>query len=122
MAAWFSILPDELSLVEVWLVRLFLFLAVATIGPWIALLVYDLFLFIWRAVTYDVPYLGGRARGRARPRAPSLSERPDGRPRIFSYSSPVRSGHGSESSAFSPEHSKKDPGSRRRHVGETAVT
>lgn len=37
---------------------------------------------------YDVPVIGGRARNRPRPRAPSLSERPNGRPRTFSLSIP----------------------------------
>ena len=35
-------------------------------------------------MTYEVPYFGGRARGRRRPRAPSLAERPNGLPRSFS--------------------------------------
>jgi hypothetical protein len=55
-----------------------------TIGPWAALLVYDLVLYIFRTVTYEIPVIGGRARGKARPRAPSLTERPTGRPRRFS--------------------------------------
>jgi len=37
---------------------------------------------------YDVPVIGGRARNRPRPRAPSLSERPNGRPRTFSIAIP----------------------------------
>ncbi len=37
---------------------------------------------------YDVPVIGGRARNRPRPRAPSLTERPNGRPRTFSVSIP----------------------------------
>lgn len=55
-----------------------------TIGPWAALLVYDLVLYIFRATTYEIPVVGGRARGRARPRAPSLTERPSGHRRRFS--------------------------------------
>jgi len=35
-------------------------------------------------MTYEVPYVGGRARGKQRPRAPSLAERPDGQPRRMS--------------------------------------
>ena len=61
-----------------------LFLGLISIGPWVAMLVYDLFLYVFRAVIYEVPVVGGRARGKARPRAPSLSERPSGRPRRFS--------------------------------------
>ena len=41
-------------------------------------------LFIVRTITYDIPYIGGRARNRPRPRAPSLSERPSGRSRTLS--------------------------------------
>lgn len=55
-----------------------------TIGPWAALLIYDLILYIVRAFTYEIPVIGGRARGKARPRAPSLTERPSGRRRRFS--------------------------------------
>ena len=60
-------------------------LAAITFGPWIALLVYDIILYIWRSATFDLPQIGGRARGqRQRPRAPSLKERPDGHKRRFS--------------------------------------
>lgn len=41
-------------------------------------------LFIIRTITYDIPYIGGRARNRPRPRAPSLSERPSGSARRLS--------------------------------------
>ena len=58
------------------------------IGPWALLLVYDAVLYIFRAATYDMPYIGGRARNRPRPRAPSLSERPSGRARTFSLTVP----------------------------------
>lgn len=61
-----------------------LFLAIVTFGPWIALLVYDIVLYLWRSATFDLPQIGGRARGRQRPRAPSLKERPDGHRRQFS--------------------------------------
>ena len=61
-----------------------LLLGICTIGPWALMLVYDLVLYIVRSITYEVPYFGGRARGRRRPRAPSLAERPNGRPRSFS--------------------------------------
>lgn len=61
-------------------------LGALAIGPWLLLLVYDLVLYIFRTTTYDIPYVGGRARNRPRPRAPSLSERPSGRPRSFSLS------------------------------------
>lgn len=50
-------------------------------APWILLIVYDFFTYAFRVITYEVPYVGGRARNRPRPRAPSLSERPDGEPR-----------------------------------------
>lgn len=63
-----------------------LLLGVATIGPWAVMIVYDLLLYIVRSITYEIPYFGGRARGRRRPRAPSLAERPNGRPRSFSIS------------------------------------
>ncbi|KAF1920832.1 hypothetical protein BDU57DRAFT_438849 [Ampelomyces quisqualis] len=79
-----SIVPESFAVVETWITRVFLFLGIVTIGPWAALLVYDLVLYIFRTATYKVPVVGGRARGKARPRAPSLTERPTGRPRRFS--------------------------------------
>ena len=56
-----------------------LLLAALTLGPWLLLLVYDVLLYLWRFVTYE---LHGR-RGR-RPRVPSLTERPEGHKRRFS--------------------------------------
>jgi microcystin-dependent protein len=46
--------------------------------------VYDVVLYLWRSATFELPQIGGRARGRQRPRAPSLKERPDGHRRRFS--------------------------------------
>jgi hypothetical protein len=47
-----------------------------------------MFLYLFRYATYEVPYIGGRARNRPRPRAPSLSERPSGKARRFSLTMP----------------------------------
>lgn len=41
-------------------------------------------LYIFRAAFYEIPYYGGRAQGKRRPRAPTLKERPNGRKRAFS--------------------------------------
>lgn len=57
-----------------------------TLGPWALFLISDLILYLIRAVAYEIPYFGGRTRGRQRPRAPSLVERPNGRRRTFSFS------------------------------------
>lgn len=57
---------------------------------------YDLLLYIVRAVAYEVSYFGGRARGRQKPRAPSLAERPSGKARTFSIGGPVTSGREGE--------------------------
>ncbi|KAF2687242.1 hypothetical protein K458DRAFT_401809 [Lentithecium fluviatile CBS 122367] len=79
-----SILPDQFVSVETWLTRFFLLMGVIMIGPWVCLLVYDLFLYIARSITHEIPVVGGRAQGKARPRAPSLTERPSGHRRKFS--------------------------------------
>lgn len=63
------------------------FLAIVTFGPWIAVLAYDVVLYLWRSATFELPQIGGRARGRQRPRAPSLKARPDGHRRRFSVAS-----------------------------------
>ncbi|KAF2500388.1 hypothetical protein BU16DRAFT_556856 [Lophium mytilinum] len=96
--ALFSILPDNLSAFETWTTRIFLFLAILTIGPWAALLIYDVFLYIWRALAYEIPVVGGRARGKARPRAPSLVARPNGHRRSFSIGRPSSRGNNSPAS------------------------
>jgi len=56
-------------------------MALFTIGPWALFLIYDVVLYFWRAIAYEIPVVGGRARGRERPRAPSLTERPGGETR-----------------------------------------
>ncbi|KAE9988732.1 hypothetical protein Vi05172_g989 [Venturia inaequalis] len=79
--AWFSLLPESLSAVEGWIKSFFIFMALFTIGPWALFFIYDIILYIWRAIAYEVPLVGGRATGRQRPRAPTLTERPDGETR-----------------------------------------
>ncbi|KAF1959548.1 hypothetical protein CC80DRAFT_501755 [Byssothecium circinans] len=79
-----SILPEEYMFVETWVGRLFFIFGVIVIGPWVFLMLYDLLLYLFRSATYEVPFIGGRARGKARPRAPSLTERPSGHRRKFS--------------------------------------
>lgn len=101
-----SILPASFSTVETWLTRIFvsvrahpffdlrtngytqLAFGLVMIGPWAVLVVYDLVLYTFRAITYEIPVVGGRARGKARPRAPSLTERPNGHRRRFSLAKP----------------------------------
>jgi len=70
--SWFSILPEDYAYIETWMIRIFILLGVLSMGPWALLIVYDLVLYLFRATTYDLPYVGGRARNRPRPRAPSL--------------------------------------------------
>lgn len=65
---------------------------------------YDIALYLWRTATFELPQVGGRARGRQRPRAPSLKERPDGHRRRFSLAGvpvpvPVTSDHQEADSA-----------------------
>ncbi|EEQ32752.1 conserved hypothetical protein [Microsporum canis CBS 113480] len=53
-------------------------------GPFLFFIAYDVILYIWRAATYEIPVIGGRARGRRRPVVPSFSETASGRRRAFS--------------------------------------
>ena len=110
--SWFSILPPQLATLETWLVRLFLLLALLTIGPWLVLIVYDFLLYLVRTLLFEVPYFGGRAQGASRPRLPSLSERPDGRPRKVSI---VRAGN----NGSPPRASERSPKRRRYNGPET---
>ncbi|KAJ5687744.1 hypothetical protein N7536_010363 [Penicillium majusculum] len=81
--AWYSILPSELTHLEIWAARIFFFLGIITIGPWAFLVFLDAIIWIYRLILWEVPWIGGRARGRQRPRAPSLNERPGGQRRAF---------------------------------------
>ncbi|CAG8940300.1 unnamed protein product [Penicillium salamii] len=107
--AWYSILPPELTHLESWVVSFFVsypyhrrrsnpfsmtqslmypgfpqfFLGVVTIGPWAFLVLLDATIWIYRMIIWDFPWIGGRARGRQRPRAPSLNARPGGQRRAF---------------------------------------
>lgn len=111
--AWYSILPSELTHLESWAARIFVsfpfplpplalspplhydavvdllpripqfFLGLITIGPWAFLVFLDAIIWIYRLILWEVPWIGGRARGRQRPRAPSLNERPGGQRRAF---------------------------------------
>lgn len=55
-----------------------------TIGPWAALVVFDIVFYIIRVIAYETPFIGGRAQGQRKPPAPTLTERPSGRRRAFS--------------------------------------
>ncbi|KAJ5722636.1 hypothetical protein N7488_000671 [Penicillium malachiteum] len=81
--AWYSILPPQLIQVESWAVRIFFLLGLITIVPWFALIIFDAALWLYRIILWELPWIGGRARGQQRPRAPSLNERPDGQRRVF---------------------------------------
>ncbi|KAJ5420662.1 hypothetical protein N7465_003181 [Penicillium sp. CMV-2018d] len=81
--AWYSILPSELTHLEIWAARIFFFLGLITIGPWAFLVFLDATIWLYRMILWEVPWIGGRARGRQRPRAPSLNERPGGQRRAF---------------------------------------
>ncbi|KAF2660494.1 hypothetical protein K491DRAFT_588926 [Lophiostoma macrostomum CBS 122681] len=111
-----SILPANLSFIETWITRLFLLLALLTFGPWAVLLIYDLLLYIVRSVTYNIPFVGGRARGKMRPRAPSLTERPSGHRRRFSLAR--RPEATSQSTAYSRQ---EKPDAQWRQVHEESV-
>ncbi|KAI5360981.1 hypothetical protein Slin15195_G088900 [Septoria linicola] len=86
----FSILPESLRTAELWISRACLLFALLLIGPWLFLIIYDILLYIWRTATYEIPVVGGRARGKQRPRAPSLTERPSGTKRRLSVISQPR--------------------------------
>lgn len=91
-----------------------LFLGLLAIGPWAALLIYDILLYLFRAGAHEIPVFGGRARGKARPRAPSLTERPSGRRREFSL-------RGFDKPVLGTGAAKADSqGARHRRIAETS--
>ncbi|KAK2732949.1 hypothetical protein FQN57_002434 [Myotisia sp. PD_48] len=106
-----GILADELGLAQYprqkarhnMLVMIDVILGTLTIGPWAFLILYDILLYIWRATTYEIPIIGGRARGRRRPIAPSLTERSNGRRRAFSMTGTEYDGSGGTANPDKPE-------------------
>ena len=72
------------------------FLGLITIGPWAFLVLLDATVWIYRLILWEVPYIGGRARGRQRPRAPSLNDRLGGQRRAFVLLGPETDTGGSE--------------------------
>ncbi|KAF3387229.1 hypothetical protein F1880_001034 [Penicillium rolfsii] len=111
--AWYSILPPQLIQVESWAVRIFFLLGLFTIGPWAALIIFDAVLYLYRMILWELPWIGGRAHGQQRPRAPSLQERPHGQRRAFGLRGVETDGvdsdsgkSGSASSSKSPERSQ----------------
>lgn len=59
------------------------FLGLITIGPWAFLVFLDAIIWLYRLILWEIPWIGGRAGGRQRPRALSLNERPGGQRRAF---------------------------------------
>ena len=81
-------------------------LGLITIIPWAALIFFDATFYLYNMILWEFPWIGGRARGHQRPRAPSLNERPDGQRRAFGLrgvetdtSDEHREWHGEEKSA-----------------------
>jgi hypothetical protein len=93
-------------------------MALLTIGPWALVFLYDLLLYLWRAIHYEIPFIGGRARGRARPRAPTLTERPSGDPRTLGLAG-ISSRVEDDAIGIAVGEEQSDGRPRRRHV-ETA--
>ncbi|ETI26045.1 hypothetical protein G647_02822 [Cladophialophora carrionii CBS 160.54] len=73
--AWYSILPSHLTTYETWIIRAFLILAILNMVPWILAILYDFLYYVCRQIWHEVPFIGGRAQGAQRPRAPSLRDR-----------------------------------------------
>ncbi|KAI9798171.1 MAG: hypothetical protein M1833_004920 [Piccolia ochrophora] len=113
--AWSSILPADYTFLETWAARIFILLGILTIGPWVIFVVFDFLLYVFRCVSYEIPFIGGRARGRQRPRAPSLKERPDGRPRSFSIAGAASTGT-DQSEKQRPERTQASDAQGDEHV------
>ncbi|KAE8557014.1 hypothetical protein TMatcc_004439 [Talaromyces marneffei ATCC 18224] len=101
--AWYSLLPDSMSTWETWIIRVFIFLGVLTIGPWAGLVIFDIVYYFARVIVYEFPFIGGRANGERKPRAPTLTERPSGRRRAFSLRGEEVAGKGSHSTTLEKE-------------------
>jgi hypothetical protein len=49
------------------------------------MIIFDAGLYLYRMILWELPWIGGRARGHQRPRAPSLSERAEGQRRALGF-------------------------------------
>lgn len=58
------------------------------------LVIFDIVYYFARIIAYELPFIGGRANGERRPRAPTLTERPSGRRRAFSLRGEEVAGEG----------------------------
>ena len=96
-------------------------LAALIIGPWLLALVYDLILYLWRVASHEFPYVGGRARGQERPRAPSLKERPDGHRRGFSFTGMPRASSEHNDDAIMTETKRESVEPKYRATYETSL-
>lgn len=71
-------------------------------------------------ILWELPWIGGRARGYQRPRAPSLQERPDGQRRVFELRGAETEGADSDSGrsehAVSSKTTERDSDTGRDHV------
>ena len=70
------------------------------------MIIFDVVLYLYRMLLWELPWIGGRARGHRQPRAPSLNERPDGQRRAFGLRSiGNESGNGDygQTDDYSPE-------------------
>jgi len=104
---WYSLLPPELTSFETYVIRFFIILGTLTIGPWAFVILYDILLCIWRAGTYEIPIIGGRARGRPRPLIPTLTELPPAR-RTWSLRGTTYDGSGDEDGSVEGEYDAGD--------------
>lgn len=105
--AWYSILPPQLIQFESWAVRIFFLLGLITIVPWCAMIIFDAGLYLYRMVLWEIPWIGGRARGHQRPRAPSLTERSESRRRAFGLKGVDSPDDSSQSASNSKDHSEQ---------------
>lgn len=85
-----------------------LVLGMITIGPSLIVIFYDMLLYVFRTATYDIPVIGGAARNRPRPRAPSLSERPSGMPRRLTLPSAASIQEDVKARLSGSSHEKRD--------------
>jgi hypothetical protein len=110
-------LSDHYSLAHI--LHLQLYAALIIIGPWIIALVYDLLLYLWRSIFYEIPIIGGRARGRAPPPPPSIADGVKGIPPIAAAveevvsSAAAATGSSSSRQGTSPEEMRARTGNRQ---------
>ena len=83
------------------------------------MIIFDAGLYLYRMILWEIPWIGGRARGHQRPRAPNLTERSESRRRAFGMKgveSPDESSWGADNGQSSKQSSEQNDDASKENI------